>query len=150
MPAFRPPINKLIVINREQRKLKLYKRPPWSAKFKRHRVYKIAIGAKGYETPAGLYVINSRAKCPEWLIPDSKWATDAGLTPGTIVPGCTPENPLKERWLGFTDEHDIGIHGTAAIQSLGTAASHGCIRMDPQEVIKLYGMVPKGTPIYVI
>lgn len=149
MPAFRPPINKLIVVDRDKRKLTLYKRPVWSAKFRRHRRYEVAVGARGHETPRGLYLINTRAKDPEWMMPDSEWVPKE--LRGTIVPGGAPENPLKERWLGITDPKDgVGIHGTGDTASLGSAASHGCIRMAPEDVIELYGMVPKHTPIYIV
>ena len=42
-----------------------------------------------------------------------------------------------------------GIHGTDAAGSIGTAASHGCIRMRIPEVIELYDQVPVGAPIYI-
>ncbi|MGH2845519.1 MAG: L,D-transpeptidase, partial [Thermoleophilaceae bacterium] len=64
-----------------------------------------------------------------------------------VVPGGVPENPLKERWLGIYD--GAGIHGTDQTYSLGTAASHGCIRMSIPEVIELYDQVPVGAPIYI-
>ena len=58
-----------------------------------------------------------------------------------------PENPAEERWLGIYD--GAGIHGTDDVASLGTAASHGCVRMSIPDVIKLYDQVPVGTPIYI-
>ena len=145
------PLRRQLVVNRKEFKLTLYKRPLLSWKFKVEKEYTIAVGAKGYTTPPGLYLINTRAKCPEWLVPESQWAIDAGLKPGTIVPGCDPANPLKERWLGVTDPKEgIGIHGTASVDSMGTRASHGCIRMRPEDVIELYGQVPRYTPITII
>jgi len=141
----------LIVVYRRATILNLYTRTILSAKYNLKKQYSIAVGAIGFETPAGVYSINSRAKCPDWLVPDSQWARDAGLVPGTIVPGCTDANPLKVRWLGITDPKDgVGIHGTASVESLGTAASHGCIRMNPSDIIELYKLVPKGTPIVIL
>jgi lipoprotein-anchoring transpeptidase ErfK/SrfK len=49
--------------------------------------------------------------------------------------------------MGFHDGQ--GIHGTADIASLGSAASHGCIRMSVPDVKELYGKVEKGTPVFV-
>lgn len=149
MPAFRPPINKLIVVDRDRRMLTLYKRPIWSARFRKHRVYKVAVGSAGHETPRGLYLINTRAKDPEWMMPFSDWVPKD--LQGTVIPGGAPENPLKLRWLGITDpKKGIGIHGTADEDSIGRAASHGCIRMRGSDVKELYGMVPKHTPIYIV
>lgn len=145
------PRRTLLLANRETFKLRLYKRPLVSSRYRIHSEYDIAVGLIGYDTPTGVYAIRYKAKCPEWLVPDSEWARSAGLTPGVIVLGCTPENPLKKRWLGITDPKEgIGIHGTGDIDSLGSRASHGCIRMHPEEIVKLYSLVPKGTPIVIL
>jgi lipoprotein-anchoring transpeptidase ErfK/SrfK len=108
------------------------------------RTYTVAVGAVGFDTPAGLYHIQNKAVDPAWSVPDSDWA---GSLAGTVVPGGVPENPLKARWLGIYD--GAGIHGTDVTSSLGTAASHGCIRMSIPEVIELYDKVPVGAPIYI-
>jgi lipoprotein-anchoring transpeptidase ErfK/SrfK len=106
--------------------------------------YTVAVGALGFDTPAGLYHIQNKAVNPAWSVPNSDWA---GSLAGTVVPGGIPENPLKARWLGIYD--GAGIHGTDATYSLGTAASHGCIRMSIPDVIELYDNVPVGAPIYI-
>ena len=106
--------------------------------------YTVAVGAVGFDTPAGLYNIQNKAVDPAWSVPNSDWAGDLA---GTVVPGGVPENPLKERWLGIYD--GAGIHGTDQTYSLGTAASHGCIRMAIPDVIELYDQVQVKTPIYI-
>jgi lipoprotein-anchoring transpeptidase ErfK/SrfK len=106
--------------------------------------YTVAVGAVGFDTPAGLYHIQNKAVDPAWTVPNSDWAGDLA---GTVVPGGTAENPLKARWLGIYD--GAGIHGTDQTYSLGTAASHGCIRMAIPDVIELYDQVPVGAPIYI-
>jgi hypothetical protein len=106
--------------------------------------YSVAFGAVGYDTPAGLYNIQNKAIDPAWHVPNSDWAGDLA---GTVVPGGTPENPLKARWLGIYN--GAGIHGTSDTGSLGSAASHGCIRMAIPDVIDLYDRVPVGAPIYI-
>jgi lipoprotein-anchoring transpeptidase ErfK/SrfK len=108
------------------------------------KTYTVAIGAQGFDTPAGVYNIQNKAVDPAWNVPDSDWAGDLA---GTVVPGGVPENPLKERWLGIYD--GAGIHGTDDVGSLGSAASHGCVRMSVPDVIELYDQVPVGTPIYI-
>ena len=80
---------------------------------------------------------------PSWHVPNSAWAGD--LAGRVIPPG--PDDPIKARWLGFYN--GSGIHGTDAIYSLGTAASHGCIRMSIPDVIELFDIVPLGTPLFV-
>jgi lipoprotein-anchoring transpeptidase ErfK/SrfK len=108
------------------------------------KTYTVAIGAQGFDTPAGVYNIQNMAVDPAWNVPDAAWA---GSLAGTVVPGGVPENPLKERWMGIYD--GAGIHGTDDLASLGTAASHGCVRMSIPDVIELYDQVDVGTPIYI-
>ena len=106
--------------------------------------YRIAVGQAGLETPAGKYSIQNKAENPAWHVPNSDWA---GEKAGQIIPGGTAENPLKARWMGIYD--GAGIHGTDQVGSLGTNASHGCIRMAVPEVIELYRRVPVGAPVYI-
>jgi lipoprotein-anchoring transpeptidase ErfK/SrfK len=128
----------VIVVNRGSYQLTFYK------DLKVHKTYGIAVGQVGLETPAGLYHIQNKAVDPAWHVPNSDWAGDLA---GTIVPGGTPQNPLKARWMGIYD--GAGIHGTDASGSIGSAASHGCIRMLIPDVIELYDQVPVGAPIYI-
>ena len=107
------------------------------------REYTIAVGQVGYDTPAGLYNIENKAVNPSWTVPDADWT--GGLAGQVIPPG--PDNPLEARWLGIYD--GAGIHGTSDLASLGTAASHGCIRMSVPDVIELYDKVDVGTPTYI-
>ena len=128
----------VLVADRYNFKLRLYKR------LALQKEYTVAVGAVGFDTPAGLYHIQNKAVDPAWHVPNSDWAGDLA---GTIVPGGTAENPLKARWLGIFD--GAGIHGTDQTYSLGSAASHGCIRMAIPDVIELYDQVPVGAPIYI-
>jgi lipoprotein-anchoring transpeptidase ErfK/SrfK len=105
--------------------------------------YTVAVGQVGLETPAGLYHIQDKQVDPTWNVPNSAWA--GSLAGQSIPPG--PENPLKARWLGIFN--GAGIHGTDETYSLGTAASHGCVRMAIPDVIDLYDRVDVGTPIYI-
>jgi lipoprotein-anchoring transpeptidase ErfK/SrfK len=105
--------------------------------------YTIAVGQQGLATPAGLYDIQWKEVNPSWHVPNSAWA--GALAGQTIPPG--PQDPIKARWMAF--DGGAGIHGTDVTSSLGTAASHGCIRMAIPDVIALYPRVPVGTPVFV-
>ncbi len=105
--------------------------------------YTVAVGQQGLETPAGLYHIQDKQVNPSWHVPNSAWA---GSIAGQVIPPG-PEDPIKARWLGIFD--GAGIHGTDETWSLGTAASHGCVRMSIPDVIDLYDRVNVGTPIYI-
>jgi lipoprotein-anchoring transpeptidase ErfK/SrfK len=127
----------VLVADRANFKLRLYKQLTLV------KEYTVAVGAIGFDTPAGLYHIQNKAVNPTWTVPHSAWAGDLA---GKVVPPG-PDNPLKARWLGIFD--GAGIHGTDETYSLGHAASHGCLRMAIPDVIELYDQVPVGAPIYI-
>jgi lipoprotein-anchoring transpeptidase ErfK/SrfK len=126
-----------ITIDRPAFRLRLFR------KLELAKTYTIAVGRVGLETPAGLYHIESKSVNPSWHVPKSAWAGD--LAGRVIPPG--PDNPIKARWMGIFD--GAGIHGTEDLGSLGTAASHGCIRMSIPDVEALYDRVPLRTPVFV-
>jgi L,D-transpeptidase-like protein len=126
-----------VLVSRETFTLRLYKN------LKLVKTYRIAVGRAGLETPAGEYTINDKQIDPSWHVPNSPWA---GALAGRIIPPG-PADPIKARWLGFFN--GAGIHGTVDTWSIGTAASHGCIRMTIPDVEDLYPRVPLGSPIYV-
>ena len=128
----------VLTVDRRNFKLRLFKR------LKRAKTYRIAIGAAGYDTPGGLFRIQSKQVNPTWYVPNSDWA---GALAGTTVPGGAPNNPLKARWLGVNGS--VGIHGTAEEWSIGSRASKGCIRMRVRDVIELYRRVPMGTQVLI-
>jgi lipoprotein-anchoring transpeptidase ErfK/SrfK len=127
-----------ITVDRAHKKLHVFHR------LKPERTYTIAVGMIGLQTPAGLYHIQTKVVNPAWNVPNEPWAGDLA---GRVIPPGSPDNPLKARWLGFSD--GAGIHGTDDIASLGTAASHGCIRMSIPDVVQLYRLIPLHTPIYI-
>jgi lipoprotein-anchoring transpeptidase ErfK/SrfK len=107
------------------------------------KTYTVAVGQEGLETPEGLYDIQEKQENPSWHVPDSAWAGD--LAGQVIPPG--PADPIKARWMGIFE--GAGIHGTEETESLGSAASHGCVRMSIPDVEELYDRVEVGTPIYI-
>ncbi len=128
-----------LVADRASFKLTLYKN------LKPVKTYGISVGKAGNDTPTGQYTIQNKAVNPAWNVPQSDWAGDLA---GTVVPGGVPENPLKARWMGIYD--GVGIHGTSDDASIGTNASHGCLRMHVPDVIELYPRVPVATPIWIV
>jgi lipoprotein-anchoring transpeptidase ErfK/SrfK len=107
------------------------------------KTYTVAVGQEGLETPEGLYQIEAMEENPVWNVPESDWA--GSLAGQAIPPG--PSNPIKARWMAIYE--GAGIHGTEETSSLGSAASHGCVRMAIPDVEELYDRVELGTPIYI-
>ena len=108
------------------------------------RTYKVAVGQPGYPTPNGRFAIQNKQINPVWSVPNSPWA---GELAGSTVSGGSAANPLKARWMGIAN--GVGIHGTGQDYSIGTRASHGCIRMHVSDVKLLYRRVPVGTPVLI-
>lgn len=108
------------------------------------RRYTVAVGAAGYDTPAGLHRVLSKQVNPTWNVPNRPWA---GSLAGQTIPPGDPRNPLKARFIALGG--GVGFHGTADLASIGQAASHGCIRMRIPDVISLYNRVPVGTPVLI-
>ncbi|MGI0489422.1 L,D-transpeptidase, partial [Pantanalinema rosaneae CENA516] len=105
--------------------------------------YPIAVGRPGWETPKGKFRVEQMFKNPIWVSP---------LQKGVTIPGGDPDNPLGRHWIGFwTDGKNwIGFHGTPNPRSVGTAASHGCIRMYNKDIEDLFHRVSLGVEVTVI
>lgn len=109
------------------------------------RSYTVATGTSQYPTPKGRFQITLKRFRPTWVNPDpGGWGK--GM-PASIPPG--PANPLGTRALNI-NAPGIRIHGTSNVASLGTAASHGCIRMSIPESEYLFEQVDVGTPVIII
>jgi lipoprotein-anchoring transpeptidase ErfK/SrfK len=106
--------------------------------------YTVATGQPAYPTPTGTFAIVSMTKDPTWLPPNSDWAKTAKpIPPGT-------ENPLGTRWMG-TSASGVGIHGVPPDEdgTIGTFASHGCVRMHNWDAVDLFSRVSIGMPVII-
>lgn len=130
--------NTVVTINRSTFRLRLFKN------LKVRRTYRVAVGQPAHPTPRGLFAIQSKQVNPTWSVPNSPWA---GELAGSTVVGGSAANPLKARWMGVSGS--IGIHGTGENGSIGTRASHGCIRMTVPAVKSLFRRVRIGTPVLI-
>jgi lipoprotein-anchoring transpeptidase ErfK/SrfK len=105
--------------------------------------YPVAIGKPSYPTPKGSFNIRRIVWNPRWVPPDSKWAKKkTAKGPGE------PGNPMGRVKIFFS-EPDYYIHGTREVDSLGSAESHGCLRMRNSDVIALAKtvMAAGGKPV---
>jgi len=97
--------------------------------------FAVAVGQSEHPTPRGEFSIRRVIWNPRWVPPKAGWAR--GKT--AKEPG-DPDNPMG-RVKMFFQEPDYYIHGTNAQESLGTAASHGCIRMANEDIVELAKLV---------
>jgi len=97
------------------------------------KIYTIAVGKKSTPTPSGTFSVISRVNNPIWS------------HKGKVAqPG--PANPVGSRWIGLSLK-GYGIHGTNEPNSIGRAASHGCIRMAKQDIEELFTLVAVGDEV---
>ncbi|MBK5210790.1 MAG: L,D-transpeptidase/peptidoglycan binding protein [Coriobacteriia bacterium] len=108
------------------------------------KTYNCAIGQPGHKTPVGNWEIVLKRTNPIWRNPGSEWAKDM---PATIGPSAN--SPLGLRALNL-NVSGIRIHGTVDINSIGTAASHGCMRIRNADIIDLFDRVNIGTKVFII
>ena len=107
----------------------------------------VAVGTGGSPTPTGTFVVGAKRFEPTWVNPArDRWGADL---PARIGPG--PNNPLGLRALNWNrpggGDTLIRFHGTPNEDSIGEAASNGCVRMFNDDVVELYDLVPSGTTI---
>src|SRR5713101_3246971 len=95
------------------------------------RHYDIAVGTKSHPTPMVRFVVRHLVWNPAWVPPNAGWAK--GKKPAS--PG-DPKNPMRAVKI-FFQEPDYYIHGTNDEDSIGYAASHGCIRMAEADAVEL-------------
>jgi hypothetical protein len=97
------------------------------------RTYPVAVGQLGHDTPEGTFTISRAEWNPWWRPPAREWARGEKPTP----PG--PNNPMGRVKLFFAPLYYI--HGTPDEASLGTPASHGCVRMLDRDVVELATLI---------
>jgi murein L,D-transpeptidase YcbB/YkuD len=95
----------------------------------------VAVGTRQHPTPVGEFTIQRMIWNPGWVPPNTSWARGmSAKSPGD------PDNPMQVVKIFFKPP-DYYIHGTNKPESLGTEASHGCIRMSEEDVFELGRMI---------
>jgi lipoprotein-anchoring transpeptidase ErfK/SrfK len=130
----------VVTVSRSAKLARLF--VPSRGRYRRAAAFRVAVGKPGFATPLGRFAVQSKQIDPAWTAPS--WA---GPIAGQTIPGGSPDNPIKARWIGFNG--GVGFHGTADLGSLGTEASHGCVRMSIPDVKRLFRRVRIGTPVLV-
>jgi len=138
---------RLIVVDRERFKLEIYLWRMGKRRYFRQLTFIITVGQVGNETPHGLYYVEHKTCTPDWRVPKN--------------PDYPPEvwehiykfgelgNPFAGGFISLVGkETGIGIHGTSFDPQVGSAASHGCIRMRTEDLLEIYNRVAIGTPVY--
>ncbi|MCX5891641.1 MAG: L,D-transpeptidase family protein, partial [Deltaproteobacteria bacterium] len=103
--------------------------------------YPIGMGVLDFKTPTGNFHVNQKKVNPDWHIPkqlQKKYEM-------AVMP-AGPDNPMGAFKLGL-NWGDYGIHGCNLPWAVGRLVSHGCTRLYPEDIKKLFAMVPMGTKV---
>lgn len=108
--------------------------------------YPVGIGMDDWKTPLGTFTVVSKVANPAWYPPVSIRRENPEL-PHRVPPG--PDNPLGTHALRLSSG-SILIHGTDEPYGVGRKASHGCVRLYPEDIPRLYGAVPVNTRVTMV
>ncbi|RII29079.1 MAG: L,D-transpeptidase [Geobacter sp.] len=132
-----------IVINLSELRLYLHFRAAGNSLV---TTFPIGIGSEGHATPTGTFSIIEKIVNPPWNVPPSI-RTEKPELPAVIPPG--PDNPLGSHALRLS-AGDILIHGTNRPWGTGREVSHGCIRLYPEDIPRLFRLVQVGTQVTIV
>ena len=110
----------------------------------------IGIGRVGWATPTGSGTVTSKARDPVWYVPASIRKEHEELgdpLPAVMPPG--PDNPLGAHALALSLPGYL-IHGTNKPAGVGMRVSHGCVRLYPEDVERLFDRIEVGTPVHIV
>lgn len=113
--------------------------------------FPISIGREGWATPLGKTRITAKTRDPVWRVPASirkEHAENGDPLPPVVPPG--PDNPLGRYAMRLAIPGDYLIHGTNKPAGVGMRVSHGCIRMNPEDIEWLFPQVPIGLPVHIV
>ncbi|KYO54723.1 L,D-transpeptidase family protein [Tistrella mobilis] len=108
--------------------------------------FPIGIGREGFATPYGVTRVTMKRDGPTWTPTPSMRARNPNL-PAFVGPG--PNNPLGTHAMNLGWQNYV-IHGTNRPYGVGRRVSQGCVRLYPEDIIKLFGMTESGTKVTVI
>jgi L,D-transpeptidase ErfK/SrfK len=114
--------------------------------------YPVSIGRMDWRTPLGATQVIQKVKDPEWHPPESikkEHAKDGEILPDVVKAG--PNNPLGQFAMKLGVAGYL-VHGTDVDKAygIGMRVTHGCIRMYPEDIAKLFPLVNVGTPVRLV
>ena len=111
------------------------------------RTYPVGLGRDDWRTPSGKFKVTGKTVNPQWNIPESirKEHIEEREDPRTFIPGGDPDNPLGKYRFELSLPM-YRIHGTNIPWGVGMQVSHGCVRLYPEDIARMFPLVPVGTP----
>ncbi len=137
-----------IVVNIPELRLYYFRPAPGDPRTTLLTTYPVGLGRDNRRTPRGKFRVQSKQVKPTWYIPESirrEHIAERGDGRRSI-PGGAPDNPLGDYRLQLS-RRIYGIHGTDIPWGIGMEATHGCIRLYPEDIERLFPLVAVGTPV---
>jgi len=109
--------------------------------------FPVGLGRFDWKTPLGVWRVTEKVKDPTWVLPEDIYQEhlERDGQADRVVPGGVPENPLGHYKLDLSIP-EYGLHGTNVPWGVGMTVSHGCVRLYPEDIERLYSKTPVGTP----
>jgi L,D-transpeptidase ErfK/SrfK len=130
-----------VVVNLAEMRMYYFRKPGAAPE-----TFPIGIGRDGLMTPVGETQITRKLAGPTWF-PTARMRTDHPYLPASVPQG--PMNPLGTHAL-YLGWKEFRIHGSNKPWAIGRRVSSGCMRMYPEDIIRVYGEVPVGTKVTVV
>jgi L,D-transpeptidase ErfK/SrfK len=134
-----------IVVNVPEMRLFFYRREPGVLLVD---TYPVGVGRRDRQTPRGRFHVATKTVNPTWIVPENirqEHIRERGDA-RTSIPGGHPDNPLGKYRLGLSKPL-YGIHGTNVPWGAGMTVSHGCVRLYPEDIERLYPDAVIKTPV---
>ena len=109
--------------------------------------YPVGLGRFDWKTPIGVWRVVAKTKDPAWVVPDDIYQEhlERDGEAEHVIPGGAPDNPLGHYRLSLSLP-EYALHGTDVPWGVGMNVSHGCVRLYPEDIERLYSKVMIGTP----
>lgn len=133
-----------IVINLSEKRMYFYKSPT------EVETFPVGVAREGFSTPTGTFTIIEKKENPTWTPPESIRKEHAAF--GDILPAVVPagpDNPLGAYAMRLSNPSYL-IHGTSKPWGIGMSVSGGCTRLYPEDIARLFPMVPMGATVRIV
>jgi L,D-transpeptidase ErfK/SrfK len=136
-----------LIVNIPEMRLFYYRRAPGDPHTTTVYTYPVGLGRDDWRTPSGKFKVRGKTVNPQWNIPESirqEHIVERG-DPRKFIPGGAEDNPLGKYRIELTLPL-YGIHGTDIPWGVGMQVSHGCVRLYPEDIERMFPLVPVGVP----
>ncbi|MDO8430801.1 MAG: L,D-transpeptidase family protein [Candidatus Binatus sp.] len=109
--------------------------------------FPVGLGRYDWKTPIGAFTVRGKTRNPTWVVPENiyKEHLERDGEAEHVVSGTDPDNPLGRYRIELTLP-SYALHGTNVPWGVGMEVSHGCVRLYPEDIQRLFNKVKIGTP----